>query len=564
MNNNIRMRTCALAVLWAVAAPAVLAAPPVPGAGQLLQQIPSTTYMPPSAPPSIRVHAGGVVMKMEHGAPSFFVRRIVVQGNTLLPAGTIRSLVAPAEGHVQTLSQIVALTDQLTAVYRAHGYLLDRVIVPPQAIDHGVLTLQVIEARYGRVTLTNTSAVRTGLIQDTLSPLHPGTLIATGPLNRRLLVLATTPGVVVHPAILSPGQRVGTSDLQVVTSAGPRVTGGVGVDNFGNPYTGRVQVLAHLTVNNPLHIGDQLTVQGLSTGASLSDGQIGYSVPVNGDGTRVGAQYNALRYRLGGSLAQLGAQGNAETTGVTLTQPIMLTPSSTLYGMLRVNHQQVDDLVTSAAINDRRHVNSVTATLLGAENDRILGGGRTDYRLSYTSGWVAFDNTNAALADAATARTAGNFDKLDETLSRTQRLPWASTVSVQATAQETTHNLDEVQQMILGGPGSAPGYPQGEVTGDSGYNLTEALHHALPWTRAGHWVTQVFANQGRVTLNRVLWPGFSGPNQASLADAGVGLSWDLPPHWVSAVQVSWRTHASESALPVSSPVQVWWSLGWQG
>ncbi|MHB8564156.1 MAG: ShlB/FhaC/HecB family hemolysin secretion/activation protein [Acidiferrobacteraceae bacterium] len=561
--NNIRMRTCVLAVLMAVASPAVLAAQPIPGAGQLLQQIPSTTSIPISPAPSIRVRRGGVVMRMEHGAPAFFVNRIAVEGNTLLPARLIRSLVAPSEGHVQTLSQIVALTDRLTAAYRAHGYLLDRVIVPPQAIDRGVLTLQVIEARYGQVTLINTSAVRAGMIQDTLSPLHRGALIAAGPLNRRLLILATTPGVVVHPAILSPGRAVGTSDLQVVTSAGPRVTGGISTDNFGNPYTGRTQVLANVTVNNPLHLGDQLTLQGLSTLGPLSYGQIGYSTRVGGDGTRIGALYSALRYRLSGSLAALQAHGSADTTGFTIMQPFVLTPSSTLYGMMRVDHQQVNDFVTSAAIADRRHINSVTTTVFGAEQDRLLWGGRTDYRVSYTSGWVAFDNATAALADAATAHTAGNFDKLDETLSRTQVLPWASTVSVQAIAQESTHNLDEVQQLILGGPGSAPGYPQGEVTGDSGYNLTESLHHVVSGGRTGQWDAQIFENQGRVTFNRVLWPGFSGPNHASMADAGVGLSWHLT-HWTSRVQVAWRTHASESALPVSSPVQVWWSLGWQG
>ncbi|MHB1528908.1 MAG: ShlB/FhaC/HecB family hemolysin secretion/activation protein [Acidiferrobacteraceae bacterium] len=538
-----------------------LAANPIPGVGQLLQQTPSTQPVAPKGtlpPMRITPRPPGPTIS----SPAFWVRQIVITGNTVLPVAHLDAWVAAEEGRMRTLGQLDALAARLTRYYQQQGYPLTRVYVPAQTVTHGIVHLVVLEARYGTVTLQNSSRVDSGLLQMTLAPLRPGALIATHPLDQRLMLLSVVPGVVVSPATLSPGTVVGTSNLQVAAAEGPIATGGVTLDNYGNPYTGRTRLSAGVTFNNPFHLGDQLTLQGLAS-AHLDFGQLGYSALVDGVGTRVGATYSALRYRLGGSFAALDAHGSAQTAGLTVSQPFYLSPTSVFYGAVQMNHQQLNDTVGNVGIVDRRHINSVASTLYGNHRDALFGGGLTSYSVSYVAGRLTFDNAVAAGADAATADTQGTFSKIAATIGRLQQLPLGTTLAVTANGQQAFHNLDMAQQFVLGGPNTLPGYPQGEVTGDSGYDLTEALRHALPIPLPGRWQTQVFADQGEVTFNRTLWTGFTGPNQATLADAGVGLHWRFHRHWASSVQVAWRTHASAAALAASSPVTVWWDLGWQ-
>jgi len=521
MRAAVRLAALTLGVLCPLL---VQAASNPPGAGQLLQQLPSTRPVAPRTvlPPIHRARRPAAPVR---SSQRFLVRRIVLTGNTLIPAARLRALLAADTGRLRTLAQITALATRLSAYYHAHGYPLSRVYVPAQTVTHGVVYLVVLEGRYGQVTLHNTSRVDHRLLQATLAPLRSGALIATRPLNQRLMLLTTIPGVVVAPATLSPGTAVGTSDLRVTTTAGPRMTGGIQVDNYGNRYTGRKRLGAEVTVNNPLHAGDQLTLQGLVTDARLRYGQLSYSALVDGIGTRVGASYGVLEYHLGGAFSALGAHGSARNTGLTVSQPFYLSPVSVSYGALQMNRQQLNDTVTAAGVVDQRHIDSVTPVLYGNRRDAFLDGGVTSYAAAYTTGRLAFDDAAAAAADQATARTAGRFSKMTVNLTRLQQLPLTTTLALTVNTQWAFDNLDTAQQLVLGGPDNLPGYPQGEITGDSGYDLTEALRHDVPIPLVGRWQAQLFADEGAVVLNQTLWNGFSGPNHAALADVGVALRW---------------------------------------
>ncbi|MHB8564929.1 MAG: ShlB/FhaC/HecB family hemolysin secretion/activation protein [Acidiferrobacteraceae bacterium] len=471
----------------------------------------------------------------------------------------LETLVDGEEGHYVTLAQLDALAHKISHYYHQHGYFLSYAYIPPQTLKHGTVHIAILEARYGKTTLQNTSRVDNHLLSATLGPVRPGALIARAPLDSRLMLMSALPGVIVAPATFQPGAAPGTSDLSVTTTAAPAVTGNVLVDNYGNGYTGREQLGGGLTVNSPLGIGDRLTFQGLTTGRNLDYGRMGYSVPLDGLGTRLGASYSYLHYRLGNALAGLNAHGSAWIGSLYISQAFYLTPASSFYGRMQLEHKGLNDNVGAANIVDTRHINAVRFMLYGNHRDRLLGGGITSYNASYTLGTLGFDNATAQAADAFTAHTQGHFSKWEMDLSRLQSVPLHTTLFLNFDGQLASTNLDSAEQFILGGAYVMPGYSEGIIAGGSGYVVTAELRHALPVPLPGRWQGQVFADHGYVTINQHLWAGFSGPNQANLTDVGSGVRWTYR-EINSSVVAAWGA-GGNSLLANSGGWHVWWNIG---
>ena len=93
------------------------------------------------------------------------------------------------------------------------------------------MNIEIIEARYGKISLDNRSRVDDSLLQDTLSSLQSGQAVGQAGLDHTLLLLSDIPGVGVN-ATLKPGENVGTSDLRVETASGPAVSGNVVMDKY--------------------------------------------------------------------------------------------------------------------------------------------------------------------------------------------------------------------------------------------------------------------------------------------------------------------------------------------
>jgi len=82
-------------------------------------------------------------------------------------------------------------------------------------------------------------------------------------------------------------------------------------------------------------------------------------------------------------------------------------------------------------------------------------------------------------ADAATARTAGQFSKLNVDLARIQSLSEGLDLYGRISAQWASKNLDSSQKFGLGGCNGVRAYPSGEGYGDSGALAQIELRYAM-------------------------------------------------------------------------------------
>lgn len=525
----------------------------VPNAGTILPQVlPSALPTPGSSGTGLHIEpAGGATLPPS--AP-FLVQHIQITGNTLFDAPTLLALVADAQDQTITLPQLGALAARITAYYQNKGYPLARAIIPAQTITAGVVRIEIIEARYGQISLDNAGQVNDALLQATLAPLHSGQAIGQSEMDRALLLLSDIAGVVVD-ATLKPGEAVGTADLLVHVTPGSAISGTVVLDGYGNRYTGRERVGGTVNVNNPLNQGDVLSVSGLSSGKGLNYGRLAYESLVNGLGTRVGGAWSALNYALGDPLAALDAHGTAQVSSLWAKHPLVRSRGANLYGQIQVDTLQLRDHLGTSNLKTDRSLDNWTLSLSGDARDTWLPGSTDSWSLGWTDGQVAFNDATAKAADAATAKTQGSFSKWTAALVHLQSVNTTDTLSLSCSGQWASTNLDSSQKMSVGGPTSVRAYDVGAVSGDRGYAFTAEYRRNLGHAWAGQWQVVAFIDSASVTVNQNPWS--TDENNATLSGAGFGLNWTGPDQWHATASVATPIGPTPALVGTTSATRAW-------
>jgi hemolysin activation/secretion protein len=534
------------------AAGGAAAASGVPNSGQLLQESAPPSAPKPSSDPSLTIAQPppGITAT---SAP-FLVGHIVVTGNTLLDAADLRRLVAPSEGNTLTLADLEALAARITAAYQAHGYFLSRAYVPAQTLHDDTVRIAVIEAKYGKVDLHNTSRVSDSTLAAFLAPLQVGRPVTEDALERSLLLISDVPGVLVS-SMLAPGAAVGTSQLDVAATPGAAISGTVGLDDAGNRYTGRVRGNGEIDFNNPLGHGDVLSLGGMSAGDDLVNGRLGYKTLLSGEGTTLGAAVSGLYYHLGNGLDALQAHGTAQVASATLMQPLIRSTGGNLFVQLDFDNKRLRDEVDASDIHTERHTNALSADVSG---DRRDASGISNLNLRYTYGQLGFDAIGAELADAASARTRGAYQTLALSLARLQGLDAADSLYLAFNGQLANKNLDTSEQFFLGGPNSVRAYDVGALGGADGALATVELRHQLSAAAAGLWQAIAFADSGFSKTYRTTFA--PGPDTALLYGAGLGLTWAGAHGWSASADVATRIGAVPALAGDTSSVRCWVEL----
>jgi hemolysin activation/secretion protein len=535
-----------------------------PGAGSMLQQLQPTQSAAPSSGNTGLTIEQKNAGQLPPSAP-FTVKTLLISGNEKIDTKTLHALVADAEGQTITLPRLTELAARITGYYRDHGYPLARAFIPAQTIQSGIVRIEVMEARYGKIQLDNRSQVGNALLDDMLAPLQNEQTITQADLERSLLLLSDIPGVATQ-TLIKPGRKVGTSDLSVNAASTPPVSGNLTLDGYGNRYTGRPRVSGTVNWINPLHHGDILSLSGLSSGEGVNYGRLSYESLLNGHGTRLGASYLAMRYELGDSLSSLNAHGTAQAGSVWAKQPLIRSRDFNVYGQIAYERTELRDRVDAGDIRAYRHLDNGSLSLFGDARDTLLSGGVNTWSLSWTAGQVSFDNSEADLADKAIAKTQGTFSKWNTGLSRLQNLTERDGLYLAFVGQWALDNLDPSNKMIVGGPYTVRGYDMGAVSGDTAYIGTAELRHDLGANRYGQWQAVAFVDSAYVQVNQHAWT--AGKNNATLSGAGAGLNWLGPKmDWAIPSRLNARAYVATPIGPTpelvgtTNSVRAWLEMG---
>lgn len=501
-----------------------------PDAGQVLQQM-QPVQAAPQGGSAIELALPSNDKPVASGGPTVTLNRVEIRGNTVIATDTLLGVLGDVRGRPFDLAGLRSLTQAVTAHYRASGYPFARALLPAQPLTDGVLQIEVVEGRYGQITVRTDDARLAAQAQRFLAGLQPGAVIDSASLERAILLLDDQPGVQPAP-LVRPGQAAGTGDLEVSLTRTARVAGEVGLDNTGNRYTGANRARFNLDVFSPFTLGDQLSLRTLMTERDTWFGSVDYQVPLGANGWRAQAGYSRSAYALGKEFATLDATGTASVGNVGLSYALVRSQRFNAALAGQYLHKQLVDRQGATDSRSDKSSDTLPLTLRFDLRDGLGQGGITFGAVTWTVGKLQLDATSRAM-DAATGRTQGRFEKLNADLARIQALPGAWSLYARVSAQWTGDNLDSSEGFGLGGVSGVRAYPSGEAYGDRGWVGQAELRYA-----AGNLMPYVFHDTGRVTRNARPWS--TGDNARTLGGGGIGVRAQAG-NWSVDASAAWRT-----------------------
>ena len=524
---TLRYSALAIAVSLAVSAPALAQTPP--DIGDILQERQPAPELPREGA-GIQIDRP-VTESVAPGGPTVVVERITLTGNSVFDEATLLAELGDYQGQAYDLSELRGLADHLGAFYLSQGYPFARVFLPAQTAANGVIRMEVVEGRYGRVSARSDDERISSGANRLLGSLPSGNVIESTQLERTTLLLEDLPGVITRP-IMRPGEQLGTGDLDIEVALDQRFGFEVGADNHGNRYTGYNRGRFNAQINSPFTFGDQLSFRSVYSDGDLWLGSLTYSAPVGVYGMRVNASYAHTSYELGRDFADFGFEGKARISSLGMSYPLVRTQRQNLTLSGTYQHKALTD---ERPDRERKTSRNIPLSLSFDRRDGFGGGGILFGSATLTAGDMSLDENLKALDNRG---GDGRFTKFNLDIIRLQALPVDQlTLYARYSGQLADSNLDSSENFSLAGPSGVRAYPVGEVSGNEGSLLQLELRYRL-----GQFSPYAFYDYGKVRADAKRVAGQDNAT-TSLAGAGLGVRYNQAGFSLDA-SAAWRTQGS--------------------
>jgi hemolysin activation/secretion protein len=529
-----------------------------PNAGTLLDaQPPAPAVIPPGAPRLVLPDAKPAASA--NAAVRITPSAFRFTGNSLFSSEQLATLLTGLVNQATDLVGLTAAANAVATYYRSQGYLLTEAYLPEQAFSAsgGTVTIRVIEAKIGSTSLElegDGKGVSKAFVDQLLaSHLKKGDAVTEYALDKPVLLLRDLAGFDAT-AIVEPGTELGEANVRLaVKSKGRYVDGSVSLDNHGATAAGAARATANVSLNNVSGRGDALSASGQVSdqpGSNLF--RLNYILPVGGYGTRLGVSNARLNYSLGKQFAALRATGRADVLGLSLSHPLLRGRDANLYAQASFEDKRLLDQTANPALTSKRDIVSTRLGLAGNFVDGLLGTTAFNaYAINTTFGNLKLDAADRLLDEGfGGLQTAGQFNKLNLELQRTQYVSRAASLHITLQSQLASKNLNSAEKMALGGPNGVRAYPVGEGIGDSGAMVSLEYRYQLPPTMSvGSEPISLltFYDYGYIRFNQNGLVLAGTANTAALGAVGVGATLGRAGHFLIKTHLAWRTTSTLSS-----------------
>ena len=397
--------------------------------------------------------------------PAFFVSRIELTGYALPEDkdGRRAEILSRYEGRSIKVSELDALTAELTEYCRTEGFTVPQAIIPAQEVRDGVLQIKIYVSTYDTINITeNTTEVADRVLQRFLQPLEAGSVMTDKQFEIAMNNLNDLPGVEAR-AVLSPGSEPGSTKVDIEALRRPVWNNYVFIDNGGGYYSGRYRYGFNTEINNPGHQGDKFIISGMMSSHDMKSYSLRYEAPVGSRGTRLGIAYSQSSYELhtNGFYNSLGKSRGISVYGMSPIYRDRMNRVTAIYGY---DHRDIKDELRfkSMSLNIRTDKDA-DVFHIGISGSQYYPNQFTQYDLIYWYGNMDTKNQQAYYD--------GDYHKLTGDLLKI----WYDNkfnYRIDSSFQLANRPLDGSEQFFLGGMNGVRAYGSGDGYGDNAYFMT--------------------------------------------------------------------------------------------
>lgn len=433
-------------------------------------------------------------------AEEIAINRLEFSPSGILTEDDLMAIRAAYEGKRVHVEELLALIDAIDLLYVEKGFVA-KAILPEQTIEDGVVTIHLVEARYGRIILEGNQSTQDAFITARLD-IQSGELIDIVHLDQSITYFNRTNDAKLH-AQLSPGEAFGTSDVIVLVQEPKREQflialsgGGRAQDAITRTFTWQIHSLRGMR--------DAVTATVVDAPGTAS-GSLSYNVPINSKGTRFGLTMSVSTVEiLDEDGTGTGIKRESNQKSATLSHPFKVNPTSTT--LISAEWQSRE---TNMFIED--------VPLSGATNQSVTLGHTVEGQMS--GGMWSFSHGVRAGVSQVQGGQPTRYHKYNVSAQRSWHTPSGTVWTVRGVVQHPIGGgVPDGEDFSLGGPTTVRGIYEGAVRADGGYSAS--IEHR----RSAIQGAEVFGFLDHGGVGAYGLPGLL-PGQTTRTSFGIGAEW---------------------------------------
>jgi hemolysin activation/secretion protein len=458
---------------------------------------------------------------------SFEIKRFDVGGNTVLAAAGIDSTLKAFIGRGKKAEDVEKARDALEKQYHDQGYPTVLVNIPEQSVENGVVRLEVIESKIGRVRVTGNEYFTMEKIQKELPSLRKGEIMYLPRVQEDLAGLNRNPDIKVAP-VLAPGADPGTIDVELKVKDHLPLHGSIELNNRNTHDTTDLRLNTQVRYDNlwqkehsvslQLQTSPQDTNQVFAVAGS-------YVLPAPWGRENVLAVYGLYTDSNTAFGSGFATVGTGWLVGVRNVIPLPGVGDYAHNLSVGVDYKDFEDVTSAGDGGDDLETPVTYLPLSFAYNSSLRDSyGATQFSSGVNMVFRGLVTQQQEFQDKR-YESRGNYIYLTGGLERTQSLPYGLGLFGKVDGQIANQPLISNEQFIAGGLKSVRGYKETEATGDDGFHFTVELSSPdlvgfTPWKERSGLTPYIFYDYAWLRVQDPL-PGEE--KDTDLQGVGVGL-----------------------------------------
>lgn len=425
----------------------------------------------------------------EYKTKGVYVEKVDITPSEILTEEEIYDIIETVRGQNVHFEQLQDLINKINWLYASKGFVTARAFLPAQTIENGVVKIELIEGKVGKVTVSNNRWTSGNYIKKRLQA-KPGEIFDIAKLEKDILKFNRYNDGVKLKADLVPGEIEGTTDIKLETDENfPfRITGLL--DNAGRHTIGEVRGGLMLGADSLFGQRDKFSIGAYKSQGSLTP-YADYNIPVNKYDGRVGATFSMSNSEIiKGPYTMFDIASRSYNYALYYTHPLIRKPFFELNSYTGLNYKQATtsfdgfDLYTDKVTSAQFSLNARYDTRRG-----IWYASQGAYHA-----FPMFDKGSKYF------KYEGSFIRLHDF---GKEIVGQFRVNYQVVPKDVIPYVDQFQG---GGIASVRGYSEGLLIGKSGYLMSgELLFPILPknikiWTKNKKETNMVDVSSDKDTL----------------------------------------------------------------
>jgi len=457
-------------------------------------------------------------------APSFPIKSFNIDGEIPLSDSQIEKVLGIFGGNDKGLSDLQSAAKALEEAIKSYGHIFYRVVVPPQKLESGKVTLKVLRFTINKVEVTGNEYFNDENVKASLPHLKVGDSPSSIKVQKTLQIANDHPAKRATILMRQSRDVPDAIDTEIqVRDVDPQQIF-VSLSNTGTPDTGNERLSFGYQYSNLFNLDHAVTLSYTTSPGHWSDVD------------QKGVFYRIPLYGIGGSLLLSAIDSDVDSGTVG---DFTVSGAGTFYGA-RYQHvlKKLNDYSHSVyvSIDDKEFINDVlflglqqgvdvrsrplTVGYLGKWN---TSRSEINLSVSYSANLGSGAKNDDLRYILATSRPSADSDwealRLSIDASYTFENEWRAHGKLMG--QDTQEPLIPGEQFGLGGMYSVRGFEEREISGDRGWELRAEL-----WAPAFDNGLQFygFIDTGKIQSTDVI---LAIPDEESITSAGIGAEW----HW---------------------------------